>query len=293
METCLEYPKLHTIAFSNALLKLCHKARTSDGDTILFNLNKTEFITPFGITLLAGTISECLEQGKKAKYLRPEKPSTKRFLSGIGFNKFFKISGDEHKIESPNVQLRRLYQVDYLLTEQILDVFSASIKMSEGVRGSLKLALNELMTNALDHSDSKKGFYLCAQSYKQAKTIRLCITDFGIGILNALQKAPKFKKLRSDYESIVLATQEGVTSRVQGTAGYGLTHINRFIDVNEGKMYILSGKGKVLWDFSGLKKIRGKKQTMYLPFEGTMINLVINADGEGFYFLESEDGKIF
>jgi len=80
---------------------------------------------------------------------------------------------------------------------------------------------------------------------------------------------------------------------VRGTAGYGLTHINRFINVNEGKMYILSGKGKVLWDYTGFKKIRAKKQTMYFPFEGTMINLVINADGEGSYFMESEDGKIF
>jgi len=158
MENYLEYPKLQTVAFSNALLKLCHKARTSEGDTIFFNLNKTEFITPFGITLLAGTISECLGQGKKAKYLRPEKPSTKRFLSGIGFNKFFKIPGDEHKIESPNVQLRRLYEIDYLLTEQVLDVFTASIQMSEGVRGSLKLALNELMTNVFDHSNSRSRY---------------------------------------------------------------------------------------------------------------------------------------
>jgi anti-sigma regulatory factor (Ser/Thr protein kinase) len=275
------------------LLNLCHQARTSEKDTILFDLSNTEFICPFGIILLTGTISECLAFGKKAKYRRPNKTATRKFLSGIGFNSFFEISNGEYKIESPNIQLKRLGHIDYLLTDQILDVFRYYIRMSEGVIGSLKMALNELMTNAFDHSESQRGCYVCAQSYIRAKKIRLCIADFGIGILRSLKKNPKFRELNSDHKAITTAVQEGVTSRTTGTAGYGLTHINRFIKVNEGKMHILSGKGKILWDFSDVKKSKEQEQTMRAPFQGTIVNLAINADREGFYFLRSEEGKIF
>lgn len=289
MEHHLQYPKLQTVAFSNSLIKLCHEARTSKEDRLLFDLSKTEFITPFGIILLAGTILECLAQNKKGRYRRPNKYSTRKFLSGIGFNDFIRVPDENKVIESPNIQLKRIDTVDYFLTDKILEVFGYSIQMSDGVVGSLKLALNELMTNAFDHSESPRGCYVCVQSYEGVKKIRLCIADFGIGILASLKKVPEYKELSSHHKSIIMAVKEEVTSRIGKTAGYGLSHIKRFIEVNEGKMYILSGKGKILWDYTGLKKIREKKQTMHYPFEGTIINLEINAEKEGLYFLESEE----
>ena len=288
----LQFSKLQTVAYSNSLIKLCAEAVASE-DEVLFDLSKTEFIAPFGIVLLAGTISERLAQGRKSKYRRPNKDATRKFLSGIGFNDFFRISGDAHRIQSPKVQLRRLYQIDYLLIDQVLGVFESSIRMSKGVRSSLRLALNELMTNAFDHSESERGCYVCAQTYPQKKKIRLCITDFGIGIRKALKKSPEYKHLESDEESILLAVQEGITSREKTTAGYGLSHINRFMNVNDGKMHILSGKGKIMWDYSSSRKYRGKKQTMHFPFIGTIINLLINADREGLYFMQTDDGQIF
>jgi anti-anti-sigma regulatory factor len=106
MDKFLCFPKLQTVAFSNALINLCHNARTATEDIIIFDLSKVEFITPFGLVLLTGTISECLAQSKSAKYKPPDKSSTRKFLSGIGFNKFFKISNGGHTIVSANVQLR-------------------------------------------------------------------------------------------------------------------------------------------------------------------------------------------
>ncbi|MDA8092290.1 MAG: hypothetical protein M0Z61_18950 [Nitrospiraceae bacterium] len=291
MDKVLSFPKLQTVAFSNALIDLCYSARNAEEDTIIFDLSKTEFISPFGLALLTGTIAECQAQDKKAKYLKPKKGETQKFLSGIGFNGFFKLStNDEHRVASPHVQLRRLSQIDYLLTDQIIDVFCHSLHLSQGVIGSLKLALNELMTNVFDHSESQRGCYVCAQSYNASKKIRLCIADFGIGILSALRKVPKYKDLKDDYDALKLSVVEGVSSRTDRTAGYGLTHIQRFIKVNQGKMYMLSGAGKILWDYTEYKE---KKQTMRNDFQGTAIELEINASEEGFYFLKSESDPIF
>ena len=55
----------------------------------------------------------------------------------------------------------------------------------------------------------------------------------------------------------------------------------------------MSDDGKVLWDYKSTNRAKVKNQTMHFPFGGTIINLEINADGEGFYFLESQDGGIF
>jgi len=286
----LIYPKLQTIAYSNTLVKLCHDARTTKSGKTLFDLSRTEFITPFGIILLSGTIAECLAQKKQCILTSPNKASTKKFLSAIGFNKFFKLDNGDQKIESRNIQLKRLKSIDYLLTDKILEVFGAYLRMSEGVTGSLKMALNELMTNAFDHSESEGGCYVCAQSYPLAKTIRLCIADFGIGILTSIKKIDQYNNLVVDSDAITLSVKEGVTSRKNRAAGYGLTHINRFIEVNRGKMYILSGLGKVLWDYSKRKKM---EQTVLSPFQGTAIDLLINADKEGHYFLKSEKEELF
>jgi len=293
MDLQLQYPKLQTITFSNQLLKLCHEARTTENTKTLFDLSRTEFFTPFGIILLSGTIAECLAQKKLCTVRKPQKALTKKFLSGIGFNKFFKMKNGDQKIESRNVQLRRLNSIDYLFTDQILEVFGDSLRMSEGVVGSLKMALNELMTNAFDHSESERGCYVCAQSYPATKKIRLCIADFGVGILGSLRKINKYNSLDSDNEAIMLAVQEGVTSRTDREGGYGLNHINRFIEVNEGKMHILSGNGKIFWNYSSNKKGKETKQTVLYPFGGTVINLLMNADREGFYFLKSDEGGIF
>jgi len=282
----LRYPRRIVVATSNRVLNYSQQARDSKDKQIVFDLGNTTDLTPFGIVLLAGTISECLSQKKDVKYQEPRKRETKRFLSGIGFNKFFRLPDEKQKIESSHVQLRRLASIDYLLTEQIVKVFNYAISMSEGLQGSLTMAINEVMTNAFDHSESAKGCYVCAQAYPNL--IRLCVADFGVGIYAKL--APKYSQLQDSYGAIKLAVKEGITTRQSG--GFGLWHIQRFIEVNKGLMSILSGDGKAVWDYGG-PRARLRKQTMPLPFGGTIINLEINVDRESIYFLTDGEGQIF
>lgn len=284
----LKYPKKITVAASNRVLGYSQLARDTQDSEVRFDLGNTIELTPFGIVILAGSISECLSQGKGVKYLPPRKRATKSFLSGIGFNRFFRLPEEVQKIESSHVQLRRLNAIDYLLTEQIVEVFHSAITMSEGLKGSLTMAINEIMTNTFDHSSSPKGCYVCAQAYPNL--IRLCVADFGVGLYTRL--APKYPQIQDSYGAIKLAIQQGITTRPMQSGGLGLWHIQRFIKVNKGQMSILSGDGKAVWDFRGLRA-RLRKQTMPLPFQGTIINLEINVDRESFYFLTDEDGQIF
>jgi len=283
----LGYPRRIAVGTANQVLNHCQQARDSQDKTIVFELQNTVDITPFGIVILAGTISECLAQKKDVKYGEPHSEDTKKFLSGIGFNDFFHIPGKKHKIEKPQFQLKRIFSIDTLLTEKIVVVFDYAVKMSEGLKGSLTMAITEMMTNAFDHSGSKRGCYVCAQAYENL--IRLCVADFGIGLYARL--VPKYSdKIQNSYGAIKLAVKEGVTTRPFG--GKGLRHIQRFIEVNNGRMSILSGDGKAVWDF-GRSRSKLRKQILSLPFGGTIINLEINRDQESLYFLKDQEGQIF
>jgi len=286
----LRYPLSQNVAHSNRLLSYSQQARDCNEKEVIFDLTNTKFMTPFGIVLLAGTIAECLSQGKKVRYRRPSNRKSRQFLSGIGFNQFFQLADVDHKIESSHVQLRRLDSIDYLLTDQIVDVFGYAIRMSDGLQGSLKLALNEIMTNVFDHSGSAKGCYVCAQAYEKEEIIRLCVADFGVGLFTRLKE--KYSNLKNSYEAIKLAVREGITTRSGQEGGYGLSHIQRFIEVNAGKMSILTGDGKAVWNY-GVPKTKLRKQTMHLPFSGTIINLEINVDRESVYFLSNSEDEIF
>jgi len=57
-------------------------------------------------------------------------------------------------------------------------------------------------------------------------------------------------------------------------------------------MSILTGDGKAVWNY-GVPKTKLRKQTMHLPFSGTIINLEINVDRESVYFLSNSEDEIF
>jgi len=252
-----------------------------------FDLSKSESITPFGIVMLTAAIRESLSRGKKCSYVKPRKASLQRFLSEIGFNKFFRLKTEESLpdwLRSGKVQVTRVTGIDALLTETLMEIIGEHVNLSVGLKGSLFMSLQEMMTNVVDHSETQ-NYYVCAWTYPRKKQLRLCIADLGIGILQSLRNAPQYAELPNAHEAIIRATESGVTSRPE-MAGLGLNHIKSFISVNEGQMCIISGNGKVFWKFDKGKTL---KQKMVLPFGGTIIKLIINTDKESLYFLSDEE----
>ena len=179
--------------------------------------------------------------------------------------------------------------IDYGFIAQTIEVFEYHLSLSQGIKSSLKLSLQELLDNAFDHSQSKMGCYACVQSYPQAKRIRVAVTDFGIGMLASLRKNRSYKHIESDYEAIRLSVKEGV-SRSRKNRGLGLSHIQSFLRVNQGDLTIISGFGKVRWDHKGGKIL---DQRMNMPFQGSAIELIINYDKDSFYYLSSESDYVF
>lgn len=277
------FPKLSTIAHADKIIKSCVDAQKSK-ESLTFDFEKTTWMDPFAITVISGTIQRCLQAKKRGvTYIPPEDKKLKDYLSQIGFNTFFHLNGkDIHKDTS--VELAQLTALKPLYIENLIILIDSKMRLSQGVKDSLKMSLQEILTNVFDHSKSENGCFVCAQYYPAKKTIRLCITDFGVGILSTLKK--KYE-VTNDIDAIKLSVKERVTSRPQ-SAGFGLTNIRNFLKVNEGTLAIISGKGKVNFYSNKVESYNISK-----GFEGTVVNLKINANKESFYFLTDEEEYIF
>jgi len=242
--------------------------------------------------MLTATINECFRQNKKCSYRRPKNANMQKFFRETGFHEHFGIKDEEFKeqniIQSGNVQLKKVLGLDTLLIDTLTDILDHHLHISSGVRGSLRMSLQEAMTNVVDHSGVNE-YYICSQNYPNKKELRLCIADLGMGIRNSLLKSPNYKNITNDHKAICLATEEGVSSR-EGRAGLGLSHIKKFLTINKGQLCIISGRGKIFWKFDQGKKLR---QSMSNNFDGTILKIIINTDKEGFYFLADENEYLF
>jgi anti-sigma regulatory factor (Ser/Thr protein kinase) len=121
---------------------------------------------------------------------------------------------------------------------------------------SIRYVFSELARNALEHSGSPIGAFICAQYYRQTKRVSIGIADAGIGIRRAITKSHRATNAR---EAISLALQPGITGttpRLGGTesnAGAGLFFVksiaalsrNFFVLYSEDTMFkLLKGNQK-------------------------------------------------
>ena len=288
----LSYPQQQSIAQSSALFHLYDKAIQTADEHIIFDLSRSKSLTPLGIILLTATVRGCQRQQKKrCSYKRPSDPAFYDFLNQIGFHNFFGLDeeGPEtDSIETGAIRLKRSTGIDPMWIETMTEIFDYHLNISSGVKGSLRMSLNETMTNVVDHSGVNE-YFVCAWTYQAKRQIRVCIADLGMGICASLRKSPNFAHLDNDYQAIKEAIKDGVSCR-PGRAGLGLNHIRNFLKVNEGQLCIISGTGKVFWKFDHGKILEQKMPT---PFNGTIVKFIVNIDKEGLYFLSEEKDYLF
>ena len=104
--------------------------------------------------------------------------------------------------------------------------------------------MSELVRNVLEHAGSPHGAFVAAQYYAKSNTIRIGISDVGVGIRTTIGRS---HKVANDLEAIQLALTPGVTgttAREGGTeqnAGAGLFFIKSIASVNGDFFTIYSG----------------------------------------------------
>ena len=224
----VKFPLLITIRNAKCIIQRCEEAIFSSEQEVVFDFSTFAFSDPFAITLLVGAMKVCGARGHDVKYIASPNKKLDEYFKSIGFYEFGASMIRKSRFSDQQVELKHLTTIDPTYTDAVIQVLQGILRMSKGVRASLHLSINELLTNTFDHSETIEGCFICAQAYKERGNVSICLTDFGKGIFKALSSSPKYSHLTNSIDAIELAIQEGVTSRIGRLAGLGLTHIHRF-----------------------------------------------------------------
>lgn len=155
-------------------------------------------------------------------------------------------------------------------------------RMTTAVRDALASCILEVFNNAVEHSESEDGFFVCGHVGKSGqKQLRISIADAGIGFRAKIEKVMKIKMTSS--AAIAWGMTEGNTVRQGIPGGQGLKILKEFISKNDGKLSVLSDQG--YWEWSS-----GRERTREFTcsFPGTVVTIVINMDDPKSYRMSSE-----
>jgi anti-sigma regulatory factor (Ser/Thr protein kinase) len=151
--------------------------------------------------------------------------------------------------------------------------------------------ISELGRNVIEHSDSSDGAIMCAQYFQKSNSIRIGISDTGVGIKKSINRS---YPVTSSLDAIRLALWPGVTGVTRkpgGTeqnAGAGLFFIRAIANVNRDHFIIYSGGAfyKLLKTKEGKKlnlnadpfKDRHSKSENFPYWQGTLVGIDITLD---------------
>lgn len=151
--------------------------------------------------------------------------------------------------------------------------------MSKSLKDKISEAIYELFVNAQIHSETDY-IYTCGQVYPNKNRIDFTIVDTGIGIKNKINKA--FKSNISADKAIGWALENGNTTKKDISGGIGLTILKEFIQLNKGKLQIVSNDG-----FLEINTSHTIQNLFVGEFPGTIVNIEFCTDDNSNYYLNT------
>lgn len=153
--------------------------------------------------------------------------------------------------------------------------------MSEGLTKKIKESIIEVFTNATAHSGTDRIF-ACGQLFPNYQRLDFTLTNLGRTFQENVSSF--LKRPISDIDAIEWATQKNNSTRVGPIpGGLGLYTLLSFLQLNDGKVQIISGTGYWLFNSNGVTK-----HTMNYSFRGTIVNIEFNVSDRNSYALSTE-----
>ncbi|MCD6586156.1 MAG: DUF4325 domain-containing protein [Desulfobacteraceae bacterium] len=158
------------------------------------------------------------------------KPSATKFINELIKDNILKKTG---KGRYPNYQLKKsikksTYKVSKQLSEDEIwrnDVFPKMDPIKKNIRDICQYGFTEMVNNVIDHSESKTLTVRLIQDYL---SIKLIVSDDGIGIFNKIQKA---MNLDDPKHSLLELAKGKFTSDPENHTGEGIFFTSKVFDV--------------------------------------------------------------
>lgn len=220
---------------------------------ITFDFSNLRFIDPSGITVLSNIV-KWLE--KRTVVVKVKFPSDKecqnsnsliRYLDDSAFfekcfgEKYFKTASSRNT--TMPLQLVKYQESVQWLDEKLLIWLSSQLNRSCSHLIDIKICVQELFNNIIDHSEEDVGC-IFAQHYPKLNIVRISISDFGVGIPYRVRNKVSCS---SDAEAINKATERGFTTKsTLRNIGAGLDVLmHNIVNNNQGSVYIHSNYGMI------------------------------------------------
>ena len=159
-------------------------------------------------------------------------------------------------------------------------------RMTEGAGKVFQQSIFEIFQNAVAHSESRLGVFVCGQFFPNELRLNFTISDAGIGLSNRVRSFLGNQALTSEA-AIQWALEGGNTTRTGSRpGGVGLKFLHDFVRRNRGNIQIVSGDG-LYGATTGYDKLNSG-----LP--GTTVNFEINtADTQSYHLDGVKPEEIF
>lgn len=154
-------------------------------------------------------------------------------------------------------------------------------QMSHALLKKFRESVFEIFNNSQFHSGTELGVFSCGQFFPNRNRLNFIVADLGIGIRKKVCDHLGFDI--SPEQAIEWATQETHTTKIDTPGGLGLKLLRDFIDLNGGRIQIVSDSG--YWRRENRSTITGRLDH---PLPGTAVSLEINTADASSYRLSHE-----
>ncbi len=177
------------------------------------------------------------------------------------------------------IQYRRFEPHDdkvfnYYIDEQFRN--KAIPDMSKALHKKFLEGLMEIFLNAASHSETKMGIFVCGQSFPKKQRLDFTIADLGINKIGL--------KLPAEKANHWALEGNNTTRRGPIPGGLGLKILRKFIQLNQGRLQVISDYGYWEQHPDGTYEM----SHMVYRFPGTVVNIEINTAYQNSYILSTE-----
>ncbi|MCP9200552.1 hypothetical protein MKO06_11575 [Gramella sp. GC03-9] len=239
------------------------------------------------LAAVLGAIIENLENKNNKVYLVDVEEFRQKtdILYRNGFLPYYGIEGENLMNSSTQIPYKKFRESDHKIYNQYIQVELLDNpdfpKHSRKLGIEIKRNIYELFENARTHGRCK-NIHTCGQFYPGKKRLHITIVDTGKTIINNVLSF--LKKELSSSECIEWAMETGNTTKIGNTpGGLGLGLIMEFINLNKGKIQIVSSNG--FWE---LRESKMEKYDLNFSFPGTIANLEFNLQEDKIYSFANE-----
>lgn len=270
------------------LSKFATEVLNSNFSNINLDFSTIDFIASNQFAILGCILDTFNNKHPDAKvYMSSLKNKIREIIQKNGFNKHLNLEKipDTYNTVIPYT-IFGINQIDSFEKYILLRIFSRDDipKMSEKLRSQMIDSILEIFNNVKEHTHSKK-VYTCGQFFPRSSLLYLTIVDSGETIPYNVNTFFSSCNIDPPDQALNWALISGNTTRKGNTpGGLGLSLLDDFVQLNEGKLYIVSGNET----YERTEK-NSRYKYMEYTFPGTIVTVALNlSDTTNIYHMKSE-----